>query len=131
MLFPGVIFNLRNANLSGVNFSGLNLSGCDFEAANLSNANLSMADLFNADLTSCDLTGADLSKANLKCRTHELSVEICALGTRLPMNLRRCNFSGTDWRDFSGFNISNAIFDGVDPNTVTSNKCIQLKFPKS
>lgn len=62
---PGIIPDLRDADLHGVHLQRANLHLANLFKSNLSKANLHLADLGRADLELANLKGADLSWANL------------------------------------------------------------------
>ena len=96
---PGA--DLQFADLSGADLSNMDLSDIDFRGANLTNANLSGSKLNDSDIdTWTDLSGADLSN-------------ISAYGADFSSG-NFSNVADLSGADFTGVNLRNTNFDGLD-----------------
>ena len=101
-------------DMSKLNLSSARLNG-NLTSANLSNANLTSASFTNAILTNANFTGANLKNANVNTTgftNADLRVARGITGIRLSGPARHAVMAG--W-DFSGLNLSNAIFQYREP----------------
>lgn len=114
---PGIIPNLKKADLAGAflvmaNLIGANLSEANLIGADLRMANLTAASLFAANLSKANLGGADLARAHLN-----------------GANLTKADLGGANLR---GADLSGANFTGADLAfaTFSYNKCKDIKISR-
>lgn len=100
---PGVLPNLRKAEIKGIDLTGANLRDVYLRRANLSEAILVGADLREANLSRADLRKAKLSNANLA-----------------GANLRAANLSGAE---IVNANLMSAILVSTDLRQATLTNC--------
>ncbi len=96
---PGVVIDLREADLAGVDLARANLSGANLSGADLGNADLTATNLCGAALWRANLTGANLTSANLRAASFGcagLTGAHLTIANLSGTNLERADFADAD-----------------------------------